>query len=87
MKRYTNRRSLISFLAFFLSFAVLSGIVVVSAYARSVEREEADWNRQLEHETERAFIYLEQHMQSAVRVGNSIFGATWYKHYRNVAKA
>ena len=51
MKRYTNRRSLISFLAFFLSFAVLSGIVVVSAYARSVEREEADWNRQLEHET------------------------------------
>ena len=87
MKRYTNRRSLVTFLAFFLSFAVLSGIVVVSAYARSVEREEADWNRQLEHETERAFIYLEQHMQSAVRVGNSIFGATWYKHYRNVAKA
>ena len=32
MKRYTNRRSLISFLAFFLSFAVLSGIVVAASF-------------------------------------------------------
>ena len=86
MKRYINRRSLITFLAFFLSFAVLSSIVVVSAYTRSVEREESDWNRQMKHETERAFTYLEQHMQSAVRVGNSVFSTTWYKHYRNVAK-
>ena len=86
MKQYVNRRSLITFLAFFLSLAVLSGAVVASAYARSVEREEADWNQQLEHETDRAFNYLEQCLQAGVRAGNGIFASTWYIHYRNVAK-
>ena len=86
MKQYVNRRSLITFLAFFLSLAVLSGAVVASAYARSVERGEAAWNQQLGHETDRAVNYLEQCLQAGVRAGNGIFASTWYIHYRNVAK-
>lgn len=87
MKHYGNRRSRITFVALFLCLAVLSMTVVASSWARSVEQEQADWNRCLEQETERTFTYLEQHIESAVNAGNSIFGATWFNHYRNVAQA
>ncbi len=80
-----NRRSVSMFCVVFFCLAILTGVIVSTAYVRSSEKETMDYVAILNNETDEVFSHMVQPLSSSIDSGNSIFNSTWYKHYQNIA--
>ena len=86
MKQYINRKNVGMFCIVFFCLAVLVTSTFSVIYLRSSEKERIDYTELLSADADAAFSHVSQPVSGTISSCNSIFSATWYEHFSNIAE-
>lgn len=85
MKKKLAKRTIRSFLLWYLCFLLLAGVVITASQLVALRAEKATYLQGLSADAQRLMEYFGLDLRGVVDSGNSIFLSRWYKHYRNNA--